>query len=92
MPKACVIDFDSSWEMHLPLVEFAYNNSYHSSIRMAPFEALYGRPCQSPLCLVKVGNWKFLGPELVRETNEVIIVVRENMRVAQSRHNSCHVL
>ena len=49
MLRACVLDFEGTWETHLPLIEFAYNNSYHSSIRMASFEALYGRPCQSPL-------------------------------------------
>jgi len=50
MLRACVIDIQGSWEEHLPLVEFAYNNSYHSSIGMAPYEALYGRPCRTPTC------------------------------------------
>ena len=47
---ACVLDLKGSWEEHLPLVEFAYNNSYQGSIQMEPYEALYGRPCQSPVC------------------------------------------
>nr|GEU45691.1 putative reverse transcriptase domain-containing protein [Tanacetum cinerariifolium] len=50
MLRACVIDFGSSWDKHLPLVEFSYNNSYHASIKAAPFEALYGRKCRSPIC------------------------------------------
>ena len=66
------------------MIEFAYNNNYHSSIGMAPFETLYGRPYRSPLYWEKVGDGKLLGPELVRETNEKINVVREKMRAAQS--------
>ena len=50
MLRACVLDHQSSWEEHFPLVEFSYNNSYQASIQMAPYEALYGRPCRSPLC------------------------------------------
>ena len=56
MLRACVLDHKGSWEEHLPLVEFAYNNSYQASIRMAPYEALYGRPCRSPLCWTEVGE------------------------------------
>ena len=77
MLRACAIDFKNSWETHLPLVDFAYNNSYHSSIGMAPFEALYGRPCRSPLCWAEVGDGKLLGSKIVRETNEKIVIVRE---------------
>ena len=88
MLRACAIDFKSSWEENLPLIEFAYNSSYHLSIGMAPFEALYGRPCRSPLCWVEVGDGKLLGPELVRETNENINIVKEKMKVAQSRQKS----
>lgn len=56
MLRACVIDFSRSWEEHLPLVEFAYNNSYHSSIGMAPYEAFYERKCRTPLCSMEVGE------------------------------------
>ena len=56
MLRSCVIDFESSWETHLHLIEFAYNNSQHSSIGVAPFEELYGRPCRSPLCWGEVGD------------------------------------
>ena len=65
MLRACVLDFGGSWEEHLHLVEFAYNNSYHSSIGMAPFEALYGRPCRSPTCWMDFWEQLLLGPELV---------------------------
>ena len=56
MLRMCVLDFKGSWDQYLPLVEFAYNNSYHSSIGMAPYEALYGRRCRSPLCWTEVGE------------------------------------
>ncbi|GJV90549.1 putative reverse transcriptase domain-containing protein [Tanacetum coccineum] len=54
--RACVIDFRKGWDKHLPLVEFSYNNSYHASIKAAPFEALYGRKCRSPVCWAEVGD------------------------------------
>ncbi|GJS00893.1 putative reverse transcriptase domain-containing protein [Tanacetum coccineum] len=56
MLRACVLDFGGSWDVHLPLVEFSYNNSYHSSVRCAPFEALYGRKCRSPIMWAEVGQ------------------------------------
>ena len=65
MLRACVIDFESSWEMHLLLIEFAYDNSYNTSIGMAPFEALYERPCQLQLCLAEVGDKQLLGTEMI---------------------------
>ena len=61
MLRGCVLDFSGTWERHLPLVEFAYNNSYQSSIDMAPFEALYGRPCRSPVCGAEVGDAPWRG-------------------------------
>ncbi|GJT56455.1 putative reverse transcriptase domain-containing protein, partial [Tanacetum coccineum] len=64
MLRACVIDFVGSWDVHLPLAEFSYNNSYHSSIRCAPFEALYGRKCRSPILWAKIGESSLIGPEL----------------------------
>ena len=60
--RGCVIDFRGSWDDHLPLIEFSYNNSYHSSIGMAPFESLYGRRCRSLVLLFKVGESSILGP------------------------------
>ena len=70
--RACVLDFQKSWNVYLPLVEFAYNNSFHSSIGMAPYEALYGRKCRSPIHLDEMGERKYLGPELVQRTGEAI--------------------
>ena len=69
-------------------MEFAYNNSYQSSIQMAPFEALYGRPCRSPLCWTEVGESSILGPELIRETSEKIDIIRKRLITAQSRQKS----
>ncbi|GJS11547.1 putative reverse transcriptase domain-containing protein [Tanacetum coccineum] len=76
MLRACVIDFGGSWDRHLPLVEFSYNNSYHASIKAAPFEALYGRKCRSPVCWSEVGDSQLTGPELIRETTEKIIQIK----------------
>ncbi|GKB26528.1 putative reverse transcriptase domain-containing protein [Tanacetum coccineum] len=73
MLRACVIDFGSRWDRHLPLVEFSYNNSYHASIKAAPFEALYGQKCRSPTCWSKVGDSQLTGPELIRETIKKIV-------------------
>ncbi|GKA95725.1 putative reverse transcriptase domain-containing protein, partial [Tanacetum coccineum] len=66
-----VIDFGNGWEGHLPLIEFSYNNSYHASIKAAPFEALYSRKCRSPVCWAEVGDARLTGPELVHETTDV---------------------
>ncbi|GKE25274.1 putative reverse transcriptase domain-containing protein [Tanacetum coccineum] len=72
MLRACVIDFGSSWDRHLPLVEFPYNNSYHASIKATPFEALYGRKCRSPVCWSEVGDTQLTGLELVSPWKGVI--------------------
>ena len=66
MLRACVLDLGGRWDSHLPLIEFVYNNSYHSSIGMAPFESLYGRRCRSPICWDEVGERKLIGPEIVQ--------------------------
>ncbi|GKC39167.1 putative reverse transcriptase domain-containing protein [Tanacetum coccineum] len=73
MLRACVIDFGKGWDRHLPLVEFSYNNSYHTSIKAALFEALYDRKCQSPVCWAEVGDAQLTGPEIIHETMEKII-------------------
>ena len=65
MLRACVLDFGGSWEDHIPLVEFSYNNHFQTSIGMTPYEALYGRKCRSLICWDDVGERKLLGPELV---------------------------
>ncbi|GJW38221.1 putative reverse transcriptase domain-containing protein [Tanacetum coccineum] len=64
MLRACVMDFGSSWDTHLPLIEFSYNNSYHTSIKCAPFEALYGQKCRSPVIWTEVGESQLIGPEI----------------------------
>ncbi|GKV13749.1 hypothetical protein SLEP1_g24732 [Rubroshorea leprosula] len=88
MLRACVIDMKNSWDHHLPLLEFAYNNSYHASIKMAPYEALYGRRCRSPICWTDVGERNLLGPELIQQATEKVHLIREHLRVAQSRQKS----
>ena len=88
MLRACVIDFQGSWEDHIPLVEFAYNNSYQATIGMAPYEALYGRPCRSPICWAEPEDSLMLGPELVRQTTEKVALIRERILAAQSRQKS----
>ncbi|GKD78476.1 putative reverse transcriptase domain-containing protein, partial [Tanacetum coccineum] len=88
MLRACAIDFGKGWVNHLPLVEFSYNNSYHASIKAAPFEALYGRKCRSPVCWTEVGQVQLTGPELVQETTEKIIQIKQQMQVARDRQKS----
>ncbi|KAM0018968.1 putative nucleotidyltransferase, Ribonuclease H [Helianthus debilis subsp. tardiflorus] len=88
MLRACVIDFGNSWEKHLPLVEFSYNNSYHTSIKAAPFEALYGRKCRSPLCWAEVGDSQITGPEHVIDTTERIAQIRQRMAAARDRQKA----
>ena len=70
--RACVIDFKGSWGDHLPLIEFSYNNSYHSSIGMTPFEALYGRRCRSPVGWFEVGDFYILVPNIIHEAVEKV--------------------
>lgn len=88
MLRACVIDFGNGWANHLPLIEFSYNNSYHTSIKTAPFEALYGRKCRSPVCWAEVGEAQLTGPDMVRETTEKIIQIRDRLQTARSRQKS----
>ena len=67
MLRSCIIDFKGSWDDHFPLIEFAYNNSYHSSIQMAPYEDLYGRKCISPLGWFDDGETKLIGPDMIQQ-------------------------
>src|ERR1051325_7148683 len=89
--RACILEHGGSWDTYLPLIEFTYNNNFHASIGMAPFEALYGRRCRTPLCWHESGESVVLGPELVRETTEAVKMIREKMRISQSRQKSYHV-
>ena len=88
MLRACVIDFGKGWDKHLPLAEFSYNNSYHTSIKAAPFEALYGRKCRSPVCWAEVGEIQLTGPDLVHETTEKIIKIKQRLQTARDRQKS----
>ncbi|GJS23577.1 putative reverse transcriptase domain-containing protein [Tanacetum coccineum] len=88
MLRACVIDFGGSWDVHLPLAEFSYNNSYHTSIRCAPFEALYGRKCRSPVLWAKIGEGSLIGPELVQETTDKVVVIKEKLKAARDHQKS----
>ena len=88
MLRACVIDFQGTWEETLPLVEFSYNNSYQATIGMAPYEALYGRKCRSPIHWDEVGERKLLGPEIVQKTVDIVEKIRQRMKTAQSRQKS----
>nr|prf retrotransposon del1-46 [Lilium henryi] len=88
MLRSCSLDFKGNWEEHLPLVEFAYNNSYQSSIGMAPFEALYGRPCRSPTCWAEIGEHHLIRPELIQQTTNAIEVIKRRLKAAQDRQKS----
>ncbi|WMV49539.1 hypothetical protein MTR67_042924 [Solanum verrucosum] len=85
MLRACVIDFVGHWDQFLPLCEFFYNNSYHSSIDMAPFEALYGRGCRSPIWWFEVGDVKPLRVDLVKDAQDNVRSIQAKLLAAQSR-------
>ncbi|KAJ9566156.1 hypothetical protein OSB04_002122 [Centaurea solstitialis] len=88
MLRACVLEFGGSWDDHLPLVEFSYNNSYHTSIQCAPYEALYGRKCRSPLNWLEVGESRLIRPDIVQETTDKIKMVQEKLKAARDRQKS----
>ena len=88
MLRACVISFDMKWEDCLPYAEFSYNNSYQASLGMAPFEVLYGRKCRTPLNWSKTGERQLFGPDIIQEAEEKVRIIRENLKIAQSRQKS----
>nr|GEZ91901.1 putative reverse transcriptase domain-containing protein [Tanacetum cinerariifolium] len=88
MLRACAIDFVKGWVNHLPLVELSYNNNYHTSIKVAPFEALYGRRCRSPVCWTEVGEAQILDPEFIQETTEKIVQIKQRIQAARDRQKS----
>ncbi|GKA53017.1 putative reverse transcriptase domain-containing protein [Tanacetum coccineum] len=88
MLRACVIDFGNGWVKHSPLVKCSYNNSYHASIKAAPFEALYGRKCHSPVCCAEVGEVQLTGLEIVQETTEKVIQIKQRIQVARDRQKN----
>ncbi|GJY56111.1 putative reverse transcriptase domain-containing protein [Tanacetum coccineum] len=88
MLRVCVLDFGGSWDVHLLLVKFLYNNSYHASVRCASFVALYGRKCRSPIMWVVVGEGQLIGPELVQETTKKISQIKDRLKAARDRQKS----
>jgi hypothetical protein len=88
MLRACALTYDKYWENSLPFVEFSYNNNFQASLRMAPFEAHYGRKCRTPLAWSEVGERTLFGPAIIEEAEEKVEKVRENLRIAQSRQKS----
>ncbi|WVZ52664.1 hypothetical protein U9M48_003702 [Paspalum notatum var. saurae] len=88
MLRACAIQYGTSWDKSLPYAEFSYNNSYQASLKKSPFEALYGRRCRTPLFWNQTGEKQVFGPDLIKDAEQQIKMVRENLRVAQSRQKS----
>ena len=89
MLRACLLDFKTQWDESLSLCKFAYNSSYHSSIGIAPFEALYGRRCKTPVYWKEVGEHSFHGPTLIGETSEKVKLIHECLKAYRSRQKSC---
>ncbi|GKA02721.1 putative nucleotidyltransferase, ribonuclease H [Tanacetum coccineum] len=88
MLRSCALEWTGNWDEYLCLVEFAYNNSWHASIKGAPFELLYGRKCRAPICWNEVGERVIEGPELVEVTNEKVAIAKEKLKEARSRQKS----
>ena len=84
-----VLDFLGNWDRYIPLMEFAYNNSYQSSIGMAPYEALYGRRYRTPMCWTKLDGHKIIGPDLVKDTEEKVQIIQKRLKVVNDRQKSC---
>jgi hypothetical protein len=88
MLRACALQYGRSWDKSLPYAEFSYNNSYQESLKMALFEMLYGQRCWTPLFWNETGEQKVFGPDILQEVEKQVRMVRENLRVAQSRQKS----
>ena len=88
MLRACTISFPEKWDKCLKLAEFSYNNSYQESIRMAPFEALYGQKCRTPLNWVEVGDRGYFRPDFIKEAQEKVSIIRDHLKAAQSRQKA----
>jgi len=88
MLRACALTYSQKWDECLPLAEFAYNNSYQESIKMAPFEVLYGQRCRTPLNWSEAGERNFFGPDVVKEAEEQVQLIQKNLKAAQSRQKS----
>ena len=88
MLRACTISFPEKWDDCLKLAKFSYNNSYQESIRMAPFEALYGKKCKTPLNWVEVGDRAYFGPKFIKEAREQVSIIRSHLKAVQSRQKA----
>jgi hypothetical protein len=88
MLRACVLTDGAKWGKHLPLAKFSYNNSYQESIKMSPFETLYGRLCRTPLSWSESGERVIFGPDIVTEAEEKLKQIQANILAAQSRQKS----
>ena len=88
MLRACALKYGKSWDKSLPYAEFSYNNSYQASLKMSPFEALYGRKCRTPLFWNETGESQVFGPDILKEAERQVQIIRENLRTAQSRQKS----
>ena len=88
MLRACALQYGTSWDKSLPYAEFSYNNSNQKSLKMAPFEALYGRKCRTPLFWNQMGEIQVFGPYVLRDAEVQVRIIRDNLRVAQSRQKS----
>src|SRR4051812_29283400 len=88
MLRACVISFGKIWEKSLPFSEFSYNDSYQSSLNMAPFEFLYGRRCRTPLNWSETGERQLFGPDMIKEAEEQVCIVLDRLKAAQSHQKS----
>ena len=88
MLRACAISFPKKWDECLKLAEFSYNNSYQESIRIAPFEALYGKKCRMPFNWVEVGDYGYFGPDFIKEAREQVIIIQSHLKAAQCRQKA----
>jgi len=88
MLRACALQYGTSWDKSLPYAEFSYNNSYQQSLKMAPFEALYGRKCRTPLFWNQIEETQVFGLDVLRHAEQQVRIIRDNLRVAQSRQKS----
>ena len=88
MLRGCVLDFSGSWDRHIPLMEFAYNNSYQSSIGMTPYEGLYGKKYRTLVCWTDLNEHKVIGPNIVKETEEKVWLIQQRLKAASDRQKS----
>jgi hypothetical protein len=89
MLRACALQYERSWDKSVSYAEFSYNNSYQESLKMVSFEMIYVHRCWTPLFWSETGEWKVFGPDILQEAEKQVRMVRENLRIAQSRQKSC---